>query len=66
MSQTLYRDIRQTRARRQIHARMAFRIERQQPPDVFLKVPRGTQSRRGSARTAAMHRAKNVLARLGL
>lgn len=66
MSQTLYRDIRQTRARRQIPARTAFRIDRQQPPDAFLRVPRGTQARRGSASTAAMHRAKQLAARLGL
>jgi len=66
MSQTLYRDIRQMRGRRQIQARRVFRVDRQQPPDVFLKVPRGTQARRGSASTAAMHRATQLLARLGL
>jgi len=64
MSHTLYAPIRSSVP--MVPARVLFRLEPTRPPDVFLKVPPVKHSRRGGAHVAAMHRAKNVLARLGL
>lgn len=36
------------------------------PPDRFLQIPRGAQSRRGNQMMQARHRAEHLLARLGL
>ena len=49
-----------------LHDTFGFPVDLNKKPDVFLRVPPGTKSRRGSASTAATHRARNVLAKLGL
>lgn len=66
MRETLYLEFRESRPVRTTNGRIGFPVDLNKKPDAFLRVPRGTQSRRGSASTAALHRAKNVLARLGL
>lgn len=57
---------RRTQPMLMMNARALFRVAPTRPPDAFLRVPRGTQARRGSASTAAMHRAKQLLTKLGL
>ena len=66
MRETLYLDFRAWRPMRLTNGRLGFPVDTHKKPDAFLRVPRGTQSRRGSASTAAMHRAKSLAARLGL
>lgn len=66
MRDTLYLDFRAFRPMRMTNGRIGFPVDLNKKPDAFLRVPRGTQSRRGSASTAATHRARQVLAKLGL
>lgn len=66
MRETLYLDFRAWRPMRLTNGRIGFPVDLNKKPDAFLRVPRGTQSRRGSASTAATHRARNVFAKLGL
>lgn len=66
MRDTLYLDFRAWRPMRMTNGRISFSVEPNKKPDAFLRVPRGTQSRRGSAATAATHRAKQLLTKLGL
>jgi len=66
MRETLYLDFRAFRPMRMTNGRIGFPVDVNKKPDAFLRVPRGTQSRRGSASTAATHRARQLLAKLGL
>lgn len=66
MRETLYLEFRESRPVRTTNGRPYFPVDLNKKPDAFLRVPRGTQARRGSASTAAMHRAKQLMARLGL
>lgn len=60
----LYREVTQPRQRRKPMLWLSSAIERR--PDHFLATPTAAQKRRGSATTAATHRARQVLAKLGL
>lgn len=61
----LYSECAPTRRGRTPQEKMFFPL-RETRPDHFLKVPRGTQSRRGNQGMLARHRAQNLLNRLGL
>lgn len=60
----LYREVTQPRQGRKPMLWLSSAIERR--PDHFLKLPTAAQKRRGSATTAAMHRARNVIEKLGM
>ncbi len=60
----LYREVTQPRQACKPVIWLSSMVERR--PDHFLRKPTSVQIRRGSATNAAPHRARNVLAKLGL
>lgn len=60
----LYREVTQPRQARKPTIWLTTAVERR--PDHFLRRPTTRQIRRGSATNAATHRARQVLAKLGL